>query len=77
MNVLATFPEFRRLGIGGQLLFIAETKAGEAGAPALSVIVGSWKKGAPNACMPAAVTWSLPMSLQSYFQEVRMKATGY
>ena len=46
VNVLATFPEFRRRGIGGQLLSIAETKAREAGAPALSVIVGSWNGGA-------------------------------
>ena len=46
LNVLATFPEFRRRGIGGELLSIAETKAREAGAPALSVIVGSWNGGA-------------------------------
>ena len=39
VNVLATFPEFRRQGLGMALLGIAETKAREAGAPALSVIV--------------------------------------
>lgn len=42
VNVLATFPEFRRQGIAGQLLEIAEAKACEARAPGLSVIVASW-----------------------------------
>jgi ribosomal protein S18 acetylase RimI-like enzyme len=42
VNVLATFPEFRRQGIAGRLLEIAEEKAREAGAPSLSVIVASW-----------------------------------
>jgi ribosomal protein S18 acetylase RimI-like enzyme len=46
VNVLATFPEFRRRGIGCELLVVAETKAREAEAPALSVIVGSWNGGA-------------------------------
>ena len=46
VNVLATFPEFRRRGIGAKLLAIAEEKAGEEGAPALSVIVGSWNEAA-------------------------------
>jgi ribosomal protein S18 acetylase RimI-like enzyme len=46
VNVLATFPEFRRRGIGAQLLAIAEKKADEEGAPALSVIVGSWNDDA-------------------------------
>jgi ribosomal protein S18 acetylase RimI-like enzyme len=46
VNVLATFPEFRRSGIGAQLLAIAEDKAREQGAPSLSVIVGSWNEGA-------------------------------
>jgi ribosomal protein S18 acetylase RimI-like enzyme len=41
VNVLATFPEFRRQGIGRKLLDLAETKAAEAGAPALSVIVAA------------------------------------
>ena len=39
VNVLATFPEFRRRGLGMALLRLAEERACEAGAPALSVIV--------------------------------------
>jgi ribosomal protein S18 acetylase RimI-like enzyme len=46
VNVLATFPEFRRKGIGAGLLAIAEGKAREEGAPSLSVIVGSWNESA-------------------------------
>jgi ribosomal protein S18 acetylase RimI-like enzyme len=46
VNVLATFPEFRRRGIGGRLLAVAEGKGREEGAPSLSVIVASWNKGA-------------------------------
>jgi GNAT superfamily N-acetyltransferase len=46
VNVLATFPEFRGLGIGTALLEIAESNGSEAGAPALSVIVGSWNEEA-------------------------------
>jgi ribosomal protein S18 acetylase RimI-like enzyme len=46
VNVLATFPEFRRRGIGGQLLAIAERMAREAAAPSLSVIVASWNEDA-------------------------------
>jgi ribosomal protein S18 acetylase RimI-like enzyme len=46
VNVLATFPEFRRRGIGARLLTIAAGKADEGGAPALSVIVGSWNGSA-------------------------------
>ena len=41
VNVLATFPEFRRCGIGIELLGIAEGKAREEGAHALSVIVAA------------------------------------
>jgi ribosomal protein S18 acetylase RimI-like enzyme len=41
VNVLATFPEFRRQGLGFELLGIAERKAREANAPALSVIVAA------------------------------------
>jgi len=41
VNVLATFPEFRRCGIGIELLGIAEGKAREEGAYALSVIVAA------------------------------------
>lgn len=46
VNVLATFPEFRGLGIGTALLEIAESNGSEAGAPAVSVIVGSWNEEA-------------------------------
>lgn len=46
VNVLATFPEFRGHGTGARLLKIAETKGREAGAPAMSIIVGSWNEGA-------------------------------
>ena len=46
VNVLATFPEFRRLGIATKLLELAGSKGREAGAPALSVIVGSWNESA-------------------------------
>ena len=42
VNVLATFPEFRRQGIGAGLLEIAGEKARDQGAPSLSVIVASW-----------------------------------
>jgi ribosomal protein S18 acetylase RimI-like enzyme len=41
VNVLATFPEFRRRGIGLDLLAIAEQKARAEGARALSVIVAA------------------------------------
>jgi ribosomal protein S18 acetylase RimI-like enzyme len=46
VNVLATFPEYRRQGIGSGLLAIAEERAREEGAPALSVIVGGWNEAA-------------------------------
>ena len=46
VNVLATFPEFRRRGIGAKLLAIAEQKGREEGAPSLSVIVGGWNESA-------------------------------
>ena len=42
VNVLATFPEFRRQGIAARLLDIADMKGREAGAKAMSVIVASW-----------------------------------
>jgi GNAT superfamily N-acetyltransferase len=42
VNVLATFPEFRRRGLATRLLEIAESKGREDSAPHLSVIVGSW-----------------------------------
>jgi ribosomal protein S18 acetylase RimI-like enzyme len=41
VNVLATFPEFRRKGIGMALLRIAEKRARDEGAQALSVIVAA------------------------------------
>lgn len=46
VNVLATFSEFRRQGIAGRLLTIADQKAREAGAQSLSVIVASWNASA-------------------------------
>jgi ribosomal protein S18 acetylase RimI-like enzyme len=46
VNVLATFPEFRRRGIGDELLSIAQSKGREAGALAMSVIVGGWNDSA-------------------------------
>jgi ribosomal protein S18 acetylase RimI-like enzyme len=46
VNVLATLAEYRRLGIGAKFLDIARSKAREAGAPSLSVIVGSWNETA-------------------------------
>ena len=46
VNVLATFPEFRGLGIATTLLEIAENNASDAEASALSVIVASWNEEA-------------------------------
>ena len=46
VNVLATFPEFRGLGIATTLLEIAESNASDAEASALSVIVASWNEAA-------------------------------
>jgi ribosomal protein S18 acetylase RimI-like enzyme len=46
VNVLATFPEFRRRGIGAALLAIAEERARQEAAPSLSVIVASWNEPA-------------------------------
>ena len=46
VNVLATFPEFRRRGIGRKLLEHADLKARESGARALSVIVADWNEPA-------------------------------
>ena len=42
VNVLACFSEFRKQGIGASLLAIADGKGRDEGAPAMSVIVGSW-----------------------------------
>jgi len=46
VNVLATFPEFRRRGVGEGLLALADRKAEELATPSLSVIVGSWNESA-------------------------------
>ncbi len=46
VNVLATFPEFRRRGIGRALLDLAEERAGKTGAHVLSVIVAAENKAA-------------------------------
>ncbi|MEG6509677.1 GNAT family N-acetyltransferase [Methyloligella sp. 2.7D] len=46
VNVLAVFPEFRRLGLGKALLDIADQKAWESNASSLSVIVASWNEEA-------------------------------
>jgi ribosomal protein S18 acetylase RimI-like enzyme len=46
VNVLTTFPEFRRQGIGLKLLDQAEAKALETAAPTLSVIVADWNEPA-------------------------------
>lgn len=46
VNILATFPEFRRQGIADRLLAIAEEKARDERAPSLSVIVASWNETA-------------------------------
>jgi ribosomal protein S18 acetylase RimI-like enzyme len=46
VNVIATFPEFRRRGIAGRLLKVAEEKARKERALSLSVIVGSWNESA-------------------------------
>ena len=46
VNVLATFPEFRRRGIGAALLAVAEEKARAEGAAGLSVTVASWNEPA-------------------------------
>ncbi len=46
VNVLATFPEFRRRGVGEGLLALADRKAEELPTPSLSVIVGSWNASA-------------------------------
>jgi ribosomal protein S18 acetylase RimI-like enzyme len=46
VNVLATFPEFRRQGLAIRLLAIAENEAKAANAPGLSVIVASWNENA-------------------------------
>jgi GNAT superfamily N-acetyltransferase len=56
VNVLATFPEFRRKGIGMQLLGIAEKRAREVGARALSVIVAGGNERAARLYRRAGFT---------------------
>jgi ribosomal protein S18 acetylase RimI-like enzyme len=56
VNVLATFPEFRRLGIGIELLGIAEQKALADGAAALSVIVAGGNERAARLYRRAGFT---------------------
>ena len=56
VNVLATFPEFRRQGIAARLLEIAAQKARAQGAPSLSVIVASWN--APAARLYASAGYA-------------------
>jgi ribosomal protein S18 acetylase RimI-like enzyme len=56
VNVLATFPEFRRLGIGIELLAIAEQKALADGAAALSVIVAGGNERAARLYRRAGFT---------------------
>lgn len=46
VNVIATFPEFRRRGIGARLLAAAEERARASGADALSIIVASENRAA-------------------------------
>jgi len=46
VNVLATFREFRRQGLAGRLLAIAELEARKTHARGLSVIVASWNANA-------------------------------
>jgi ribosomal protein S18 acetylase RimI-like enzyme len=48
VNVLATFPEFRRRGLARMLLDHAEAMAREAAAPALSVIVAGENEAAAH-----------------------------
>ena len=56
VNVLATFPEFRRQGIGVALLAIAEQKARADGAGALSVIVAGGNERAARLYRRAGFT---------------------
>jgi len=46
VNVLASFLEFRGQGIGARLLAHGDNQGRQLGAPAMSVIVGSWNEGA-------------------------------
>lgn len=56
VNVLACFPEFRKQGIGAKLLAIADSKGRDAGAPAMSVIVGGWNTNAARLYARAGYT---------------------
>ena len=66
VNVLATFPEFRRHGIGLELLSIAEQKAREQGAPGLNVIVAGGNERAARLYRRAGFTASAREPLVIY-----------
>ncbi|MGH6824613.1 GNAT family N-acetyltransferase [Methyloceanibacter sp.] len=71
VNVFATFPEFRRQGIGRELLAIAEQKARESGAPALSVIVAGANERAARVYRHAgfaAAAWEKMVPFPGYTQ---------
>lgn len=46
VDVMASFSEFLGQGLGTKLLELAASKAEEIGAPATSIVVGSWNDGA-------------------------------
>lgn len=46
VDVMASFSEFRGQGLGTKLLELAASKAEAIGAPATSIVVGSWNDGA-------------------------------
>jgi ribosomal protein S18 acetylase RimI-like enzyme len=66
VNVLATLPEFRRRGLGMALLGIAEQKALEHGAPALSVIVADGNERAARLYHRAGFTARARQPLVTY-----------
>jgi ribosomal protein S18 acetylase RimI-like enzyme len=66
VNVLATFPEFRRRGIGLDLLAIAEQKARAEGARALSVIVAAENERAARLYSRAGFVMSAREKLVAY-----------
>ena len=75
VNVLATFPEFRRKGIGMALLGIAERNAREEATQALSVIVAAENSlRRASTALPAMRSWRLSRS--SPFRGARMAGIG-
>jgi ribosomal protein S18 acetylase RimI-like enzyme len=72
VDVIANFPEFRGQGLGRQMLEYVATKAHNVGAPATTLIVGSWNDGAaglyaqcgyrPTAREPVTLPKSFPCS---------------